>query len=361
MGKRVLLWIVLVLLFTLLIAANGSVLHEAMFYDKLEGDAVQCRLCPLNCTIKKSQTGVCGVRENIGGKLFSKVYGKPVAIHIDPIEKKPLYHFLPGTKILSLATAGCNLRCNFCQNWEISQSKPDELRAYSTTPEDVVKMAIENGCKSIAFTYTEPTIFYEYMLDIAKLAHETGIFTVWVTCGYINEEPLKTLLPWIDAANIDLKGFSEDFYNTYTTGDLAPVLRSIELSHEASIELEITNLIIPGANDDPEIIRRMCGWLKDTVGVDTPLHFSRFFPNFRLTNRPATPEKTLDMAWNIAQEAGLRYVYLGNIRTDKEDTYCPNCGKKLIDRTGYRINFNDVVDGKCKHCGFDIYGTFEKP
>ena len=361
MFKRILLWILLALLFTLLIAANGRVLHEAMFYDKLEGGAVRCRLCPLNCTIEKGKAGVCGVRENIGGTLFSKVYGKPVAIHIDPIEKKPLYHFLPGSKILSLATAGCNLRCNFCQNWEISQSKPDELRAYATTPEDVVKMAIDNGCESIAFTYTEPTVFYEYMLDIAKQAHESGILTVWVTCGYINKEPLQNLLPWIDAANIDLKGFSEKFYNTYTTGSLEPVLKTIELSHISGIEMEITNLIIPGANDDPETIRRMCGWLKDNVGIDTPLHFSRFFPNYRLTNRPATPEKTLDIAWDIAHDAGMRYVYLGNIQTDKEDTYCPNCGEKVIDRTGYRIHFNDVVDGKCKHCGYEIYGVFEKP
>jgi pyruvate formate lyase activating enzyme len=227
--------IVGLLLFTLVLLASSrdvELLKEAQFYEKLEDGAVQCNLCPNYCILPEGITGVCGVRQNIGGTLYTLVYNRPVSINIDPIEKKPLYHFYPGSNILSLATAGCNLRCNFCQNWTISQSKPDDVRAYEFTPEQIVETAKLYDCESIAFTYTEPTIFYEYMYDIAKCAHEQGLKTVLVTCGYINEEPLRKLIPYLDAANIDLKGYSEDFYSTYTTGSLAPVLRTIEICKE---------------------------------------------------------------------------------------------------------------------------------
>ncbi len=361
MKARVRIWLIMSLLLTLLIGAKSVPVREAMFYEKLDGRQVRCNLCPLRCTIAKGKSGTCRVRKNIDGKLYATNYARPVAIHVDPIEKKPLFHFLPGTKILSLATAGCNLRCNFCQNWEISQSAPDELRDRPAQPCEIIELARENDCRSIAFTYTEPTVYYEYMLDIAKLAKEAGLKTVWVSCGYINEEPLKMLLPYLDAANIDLKGFSEDFYTTYTTGSLQPVLRTIIQCAQSGIEMEITNLIIPTANDDPETIREMCRWMIEEVGPEFPLHLSRFFPNYRLMNRPATPVNTLEMAYTIAKEEGLHYVYLGNLQTDKEDTYCPNCGRLLIDRSGYRINRVDIVNGCCKYCDYKIYGRFNAP
>ena len=282
-----------------------------------------------------------------------------MAIHVDPIEKKPLYHFYPGTKILSIATVGCNLRCNFCQNWTISQSRPNETTAYQATAEQIIAMAKEYDCQSIAFTYTEPTIFYEYMLDIAKLAKKEGLKTVLVTCGYINEKPLRELAKYIDAANIDLKGFSEEFYSTYTTGSLQPVLNTIQIAKEEGMFFEITNLVIPQANDDPVLIRAMCKWIKENVGDEYPLHFSRFFPQYKLTNRPPTPVKTLEMAYDIAREEGLKYVYIGNVGNIGEDTFCPNCGKLLIDRSGYSVEEINIKNGKCKFCGEEIFGEFE--
>ena len=356
-------FLVIALLFILALillasARDVELLKEAQFYEKLENGAVQCNLCPNYCRLSEGITGVCGVRRNIDGTLYTLVYNRPVSINIDPIEKKPLYHFYPGSNILSLATAGCNLRCNFCQNWTISQSKPDEVQAYELTPEQVVETAKLYNCESIAFTYTEPTIFYEYMYDIAKCAHEQGLKTVWVTCGYINEEPLRKLIPYLDAANIDLKGYSDDFYSTYTTGSLEPVLRTIEICKEEGLFFEITNLVIPDANDDPEMIRDMCIWIREEIGDEYPLHFSRFFPNYKLTNRPATPIKTLEMAYEIALEESLKYVYVGNVGYIAEDTFCPNCGKKIIDRSGYTVKEENIINGRCKFCGYEIFGEF---
>ncbi len=357
------IFLIITLLFLLsivLLAPSRDVelLKEAQFYEKLENGAVQCNLCPNYCRLPEGITGVCGVRQNIDGTLYTLVYNRPVSINIDPIEKKPLYHFYPGSNILSLATAGCNLRCNFCQNWTISQSKPDDVRAYEFTPEKIVETAKLYDCESIAFTYTEPTIFYEYMYDIAKCAHEQGLKTVWVTCGYINEEPLRKLIPYLDAANIDLKGYSEDFYSTYTTGFLEPVLRTIEICKEEGLYFEITNLVIPDANDDPEMIRDMCVWIREEIGDEYPLHFSRFFPNYKLTNRPATPIKTLEMAYDIAVEESLKYVYIGNVGYIAEDTFCPSCGKKVIDRSGYILKEENIINGRCKFCGYKIFGEF---
>ncbi len=354
--------IVLVFIISLILLASSrglELLKEAQFYEKLDDGSVQCTLCPNYCRLPEGIKGLCRVRQNIDGILYSLVYNKPVSVNIDPIEKKPLYHFYPGSKILSLATVGCNLRCNFCQNWTISQSNPDEVRSYDATPEEIVELAKEYKCKSIAFTYTEPTVFYEYMIDIAKCAHENDIKTVWVTCGYINEEPLRKLIPYLDAANIDLKGYSEDFYSTYTTGTLEPVLRTIEICKEEGLYFEITNLVIPDANDDPEMIRDMCVWLKETIGTEYPLHFSRFSPQFKLTNRPPTPVKTLEKAYEIAKDVGLKYVYIGNVVTASEDTFCPNCGKKIIDRYGFSVQEINISDGKCDFCGHEIFGEFE--
>ena len=351
--------IIFVSLFFLISAQKTELLKEALYYSKLEKNYVKCELCPNYCVLKSGETGICGVRKNIDGTLYSLVYNKPISIHIDPIEKKPLYHFYPGTQILSIATVGCNLRCNFCQNWEISQSKPEQVQAYEMTPEDIIRTTKENNCQSIAFTYTEPTIFYEYMLDIAKLAHKENIKTVYVTCGYINEKPLRELCKYLDAANIDLKGFSEEFYHTYTTGNLQPVLDCLKISKEENLFFEITNLIIPDANDEPKMIKNMCDWIKKNLGSDHPLHFSRFFPNYQLLNRPATPLKTLEMARDIALESGIKFVYIGNIATEFEDTFCPNCGEKIIDRSGYLIKSQNLENGKCKFCGYEISGVFQ--
>ncbi len=313
-------------------------LHEAMFYKKLADGSVQCKLCPFQCIIAEGQRGICGVRANVDGKLRTLTYGKPVAVHIDPIEKKPLFHFLPTSTIYSIATAGCNLTCNYCQNWTISQMLPEEGRHITLMPAEVVQQALEAGCKSIAYTYSEPTIFFEYMFDTGKIAHAAGLRNVWVTCGYINEEPLRKLCEVIDAANVDLKG-PESFYNEYTSSSVAPVLRTLTILREEGVWLEITNLIIPGANDDPDTIRAMCRWIADSIGTDVPLHFSRFHPNYKLKDRPPTPVETLEMALNIAREEGLKYVYVGNVPGESaEDTYCPKTGEKVIDRTGFWVN-----------------------
>ena len=359
MKKFLLFPIFLLSLFLIVSASKTEILKEASFYTKLVKKYVRCDLCPNNCVLKDGEIGICGARQNIDGKLYSLVYGKPVAIHIDPIEKKPLFHFFPGSKALSIATSGCNLRCNFCQNWEISQSKPNEVPAYDLSPADVVQMALDDDCKSIAFTYTEPTIFYEYMLDIAKLAHKKNIKTVWVTCGYINEKPLRELCRYLDAANIDLKAYSEKFYHTYTTGELEPILKTIKIAREEGLYFELTNLVIPDANDSPQMIKNMCDWIVKNVGTDVPLHFSRFFPKYKLLNRPPTPLKTLEKAREIAIKSGIKFVYIGNIASDYEDTFCPQCGKIIIDRSGYEIRSIHIKNGKCEFCGEPIPGFFE--
>ena len=358
--KKILLIAIILLFVSIIFCKNKSneLLHEAKYYTQLEKNYVRCDLCPNNCVLKQDEIGMCGVRQNLAGKLYSLVYAQPVSVHVDPIEKKPLYHFLPGSKILSLATVGCNLRCNFCQNWTISQSRPDDVQTQIILPQEIIELAKKYECESIAFTYTEPTVFYEYMLEIAKLAKKEGLHTVWVTCGYINEEPLRELAPFIDAANIDLKGFSEEFYETYTTGNLQTVLNTIKIAKDENMLFEITNLVIPQANDNPQIIRSMCKWLSENIGNEHPLHFSRFFPNYKLLNKPPTPIETLQNAYKIAKQESLKYVYLGNVSDLAEDTFCPNCGEKIIDRSGYSVNSIEIEDGKCKFCGNHIYGKF---
>jgi len=333
-------------------------LHEAMFYKKLADGSVQCELCPFKCIIPEGQRGICGIRANIGGKLRALTYGKPVAVHIDPIEKKPLFHFLPGTKAFSIATAGCNLSCNFCQNWTISQASPEEAQHITLMPEDVVAQALQTGCRSIAYTYSEPTVFFEYMYDTGVLAHKAGLKNVWITCGYINEKPLRKLCEVIDAANVDLKG-TEGFYREYTKSSREPVLRTLKILREEGVWVEITNLIIPGANDEPDSIRAMCRWIVENLGPDVPLHFSRFHPNYKLTDRPPTPVETLHMARKIALEEGLKFVYIGNVPGDDgEDTYCPSTGEKVIDRLGFWImDYKLTPDGKCPN-GEQIPGVW---
>jgi pyruvate formate lyase activating enzyme len=335
-------------------------LKEALFYKKLDNKVVQCQLCPRRCVIPPGARGFCGVRENRDGTLYSLVYAKPVAIHIDPIEKKPLFHFLPGTSAFSIATAGCNLRCKFCQNWEISQAKPEEVRYEYLEPADLIKEVLVSGSATIAYTYTEPTIFYEYMLETAKLAKKQGIRNIMHSSGYINEEPLRQLAAYLDAANIDLKGFSDEYYAKLTEGTLEPVLRSLKILKEAGVHLEITNLILSGFNDDPDTIKKMCVWIKDNLGASVPLHFSRFFPMYKLASLNPTPLETLEKARKIALECGLKYVYIGNVGGHPaENTYCPKCGKIVIGRRGYFITENNLIDGKCKFCGEKIEGTWK--
>ncbi len=333
---------------------------EAMYYRKLGDNVVQCGLCPNRCTLGNLSRGLCGDRINLEGKLYSLVYGKPIAIHIDPIEKKPLSHFLPGTTAFSISTAGCNLGCVFCQNWQISQVKPEEADHYNSDPEKIVQMAIDAKSPTIAYTYTEPTVFYEYMLATAKLAKQKGLRNIMHSCGYINPAPLKGLLKYMDACNIDLKGFSEDYYQQMSNGHLAPVLETLKKIKQSGVWLEITNLVIPGKNDDPEMIRKMSRWIKNNLGPDVPLYFSAFYPQYRLQNLPTTPSETLEKAYKIAREEGLNYVYIGNVFGNmKINTFCPKCGKIVIKRDGYSIKENNIVSGKCKFCGNSIAGVWK--
>lgn len=335
-------------------------LKEALFYQKLENKIVQCHLCPRNCIIPPGRRGFCGVRENRAGKLYTLSYAKPVAIHIDPIEKKPLFHFLPATEAFSIATAGCNLRCKFCQNWEISQAKPEEVNYVYLEPEDLVKKVKASGSPTLAYTYTEPTIFYEYMLETARLAKQAGIKNIMHSAGYINEEPLRQLAKYLDAANIDLKGFTNEYYSQMSEATLEPVLRTLKILREEGVHLEITNLVLPGFNDDEDTLKKMCLWIKENLGPDTVLHFSRFWPMYKLVSLNPTPVETLEKARKIAIESGLKYVYLGNIPGHPaENTYCPKCKKILIERRGYFIVQNNLADGKCKFCGEKIAGIWK--
>jgi len=333
--------------------------NEALFYDKLENNEVQCKLCPRKCVLLESQTGFCRARKNIEGKLYSKVYGKIVTAHLDPIEKKPLFHFMPSTQTFSIATAGCNFRCKFCQNWQISQRSPDEVNYVYLSSQEVVNKALQSKAESIAFTYNEPIIFYEYMLDIAKLAKKEGLGTLMITNGYINEKPLRKLAKYIDAANVDLKGFTEKFYSDVIFGDLNSVLKSLKVMKEEGMWIEITNLIVPALNDNLEDIKNMCRWIRDNLGSDVPLHFSRFTPMYRLRNLPYTPVETLKKAIEIAKDAGIEYVYIGNIPGHKyNSTFCPNCGRRLIYRIGFQVLTNHVDDNRCKFCGHEIPGVW---
>jgi len=348
--------------------AKGITPRLAMYWKSLGKGLVQCQLCPRECVLRSGERGECKVRENRNGRLYTMVCDFPCAVHADPIEKKPLFHVLPGTKSFSIATAGCNLKCKFCQNWTISQYPPEETDNYYLPPKDVVKMAKRSGCPSIAYTYTEPTIFYEYMLETAKLAKESGIMNVMHSAGYINEEPLREICRYLDAANIDLKGFTDEFYQELTDTHLAPVLHTLKILKEEGIHTEITNLIIPTKNDSPEEIRRMCKWIVENLEKEVPIHFSRFWPQYKMRNLSPTPVKTLEMAKRIAREEGLKYVYIGNVPGHGgENTYCPKCRKLLIQRVGFHVLRNNLsytftggkIEGRCKYCGARISGVWK--
>ncbi|MFC2136103.1 AmmeMemoRadiSam system radical SAM enzyme [Bacteroidota bacterium] len=336
-------------------------MHEAMYYHKEKDNVVKCVLCPRDCFIQEDQIGFCNVRKNVNGKLVTLIYGRTAGgLSIDPIEKKPLFHFLPGTGVLSFGTVGCNLRCKHCQNWNTSQVKAGQFFEKSFSPERIVEMAVEQGVDSIAYTYNEPTIFYEYMLNTAKLAKKEGIKNTMVSNGFINQPPLKKLCKYIDAVNVDLKGFNNFFYGKTTTAWLKPVQETLITLKKNKVWFEITNLMIPSLNDDLNEIKKMCEWIKSKLGVNNPLHFTAFHPDYELGNLPATPITTLVNAYDIAKAVGLNYVYVGNVMTQGyENTNCPKCNTLLIERMGFRITQNNLNNGKCFKCNHKIHGVFK--
>jgi len=330
-------------------------MFEALFYTLLENGKIKCRLCPHECIVNDGKSGLCNVRKNVNGKLYSFVYGNPVAIHLDPVEKKPLYHFFPGTRILSIGTFGCNMKCFFCQNSDISQANPNESTTGKYPPSEIIHLASSrNGNIGIAYTYNEPVVYYEYMTDIAKMAKNIGLKNVMVTNGYINPEPLQILIEYIDAFNIDLKSFSNDFYKKYTSSTLSPVLETIISVKKSGKHLEITNLVIPGLNDDKETFREMVRWIKNECGEYTILHISRYFPRYKST-LPPTSIDTLNELYDIAKEY-LHFVYTGNYENDKgKNTFCPDCNSLLIERQGYYTNIQGLdSQGRCVTCSKKI-------
>jgi len=324
-------------------------------------DWVKCRLCPRECVLAPLQRGDCRSRINYHGKLVTLVYGKPVSANpYDPVEKKPLYHFIPGTRCFSIATAGCNLHCKFCQNYEISQLNPEDApRAYDLLPDKLVALAKSNQCRSIAYTYSEPITFFEYTRDSQALAREQGIKNILVTAGYINEEPLRELCKNADGANVDLKAFSDDYYRTICSGTLQPILRALEVMVSEGVWVEVTNLVVPTLNDDLDMIKKMCSWMAERLGKDVPLHFSRFRPYYKLMHLPPTPADFLAKARQVAMAEGLDYVYVGNVEVPGGgDTVCPTCKKTVIARRGYTILEYHVKNGKCDFCAGPIAGVW---
>lgn len=335
-------------------------MKEALFYQKLENLKVQCKLCPHQCIIQPGERGICGVRMNDQGKLFSLIYDKIIAMHVDPIEKKPLFHVAPGSKSFSIATVGCNFRCEFCQNSDISQYprlSHGKIEGNPYTPEEIVTHAKQTGCRSLAYTYTEPTIYFEFAYDCARLAHEAGLLNVFVTNGYINAEPVQMIQPYLDAANVDLKAFDEKFYKKVVGGKLSVVLDTLRLLKKLNIFVEITTLIIPTMNDDEIQLKELAQFIKNELGVETPWHISRFYPQYHITDISPTPVKTIRRAREIGFEVGLRYVYSGNIAGEAgEHTYCYNCHTLLIQRFGFQISKYKIIQNCCPECGAVIDG-----
>ena len=333
------------------------------YWHVLEDGRVQCDLCPRFCKLREGQQGMCFVRARQGDAIVLTTYGRSSGFCIDPVEKKPLNHFLPGTPTLSFGTAGCNLACSFCQNWDISKSREVETLSADATPEAIARAAVERGCRSVAFTYNDPVIFMEYAIDVAKACHERGIQTIAVTAGEICPEPRRVFYQHMDAANVDLKAFTQDFYWKICKGDLQTVLDTlVYLKHQTKVWFEITTLLIPGHNDSNEEIENECKWIYKELGPDVPLHFSAFHPDFRMLDVPPTPPETLRRARKIAIEQGLRYVYVGNVHDeDGSSTYCHKCGEKLIGRDWYLLTeWNLDALGACRKCGEKLPGVFEE-
>jgi len=356
--------------------------REARHYLAL-GQNIQCKLCPNGCVLEPEDRGRCRNRVHKDGKLYTLTYGNPCSLQLDPVEKKPLFHFLPGTTTFSFATSGCGFRCLNCQNWDISQRKPEEMKdprgsplrvgprqwlsldrgdndRMSMFPEDIVAVAELAACPSISYTYSEPTVWYEYMYDTAQAAREKKLKNIWVTCGYIQEKPLLDLCGVIDGAHVDLKSFSDEIYGKLNSGKLAPILDTMKVLKHQGVWFEVINLIVPTYTDSLEMIGRMCDWLVKELGPDVPLHFSRFHPSHRLTHLPSTPKEVLTGARDVARKAGLHYVYIGNIQgiPDAENTFCPKCSKPVVERERYAILSQDLEGGKCKSCGTAIAGVW---
>jgi len=334
---------------------------EALLWEHFKGLTVRCILCSHRCIIKDGDRGICGVRENRSGTLTTLVYGKLVARNIDPIEKKPLFHFLPGSRSYSIATVGCNFKCRFCQNAAIAQMPSDyngRIVGDTVTPEAVVADAKRTKCRSISYTYTEPTIFFEFAYDTAKAAHGEGIRNVFVTNGYMTPEAVQMIHPYLDAANVDLKAYTDGFYKKQCGARLEPVKEALNTLKSMGVFVEVTTLLIPGLNDDPKELEALARFLVDSLGPDTPWHVSRFHPTYRLLDHPSTPVNTLLAAREIGLKAGLRYVYTGNVPgEDGEDTVCPRCGKTVIQRWGFTLRTYRLENGRCIHCGADIAGV----
>ena len=329
------------------------------YFTSLGGEEIRCELCPKQCRVPKGERGVCRVRENRDGKCYSLVYANPCAFHLDPIERNPFFHVLPGSRSLSLATAGCNFQCKFCQTWEISQAFPEDVYSYEIPPELVVKRAKQMRARSVAYTYVEPVIFYEYMVEVGSCTQQAGLLSLIHSNGFINPDPLRNLAKVIDAANIDLKGFTDQFYRELCDGQLEPVLETLRALRRENVHLEITNLIIPTKNDDMSLVREMCLWVKRELGADTPIHFSRFYPLYKLKNLPPTPVAMLEQARKVALSSGLEYVYIGNVPGHEgENTFCPECEKMIIQRTGYMVGEVRLKGGNCEYCGKPIPGIW---
>jgi pyruvate formate lyase activating enzyme len=333
---------------------------EARYYEKLAHRKIRCKLCPRECVIDDRERGYCGVRENRNGSYYTLVYSRPCALHADPIEKKPLFHFYPGSQAFSIATAGCNVNCKFCQNWQISQVRPEEVRDIYLTPEKTAIAAKRSRCLSIAFTYSEPTIFYEYMFDTVLAAQKRGIKNVVVTAGYISQEPLIELCQHVDAIKVDLKSFRESYYRDIVNGELKPVLDSLVTMKRQNVWTEIVYLVVPTLNDSEKELKELCRWIYDNLGADVPVHFTRFHPQYLLKNLPPTPLKTLELAAAIARAQGLHYIYIGNVPGHpSENTSCPSCGKHIIERRGYIITKQKIINSTCAYCNTPIAGVWE--
>jgi pyruvate formate lyase activating enzyme len=340
-------------------AEDPEVLHEALYYKKLEHKEVQCLLCPRKCMVGDQERGYCGVRENRLGTYYTLVYNRPCTARPDPIEKKPFYHFHPRSLAFSLATAGCNMNCKYCQNWEISQVRPEQVRDFRLTPGECASRARALNCLSIAYTYTEPIIFWEYMYDCCKEAKRAGVKNTMISAGFIEEKPLRDLLPVMDAVKIDLKAFSEDFYRDVCRGQLQPVLEALKIIREAGVWLELVYLVLPTMNDGPEEIRALSAWIRKELGPDVPIHFTRFHPTYLMKNLPPTPVDTLERLRKIARAEGLRYVYIGNVPGHPgESTACPECGVRLIHRTGFNVRVEALKGDVCAKCGVKIAGVW---
>jgi len=342
-------------------AKPQAAVREARWYDRLPDKAVRCRLCPRECTVADVERGYCGVRENQGGVYKTLVYGNLCSTNIDPIEKKPLFHYLPGTTALSVATAGCNMECKFCQNWRISQYRPEQVESMVIPPENLVRAAQTRRTPTIAYTYTEPVVFAEYVLDTAAAGRKQGVGSVIISNGFIREPALRELCQVLTAVKIDLKAFSEKFYKEQCAAQLAPVLATLEVLKDVGIHTEVVTLIVPTLNDSADEITGLVKWLVAHMGPDVPLHFSRFHPLYRVKNLPPTPVETLTRSRKIAMDAGMRYVYIGNVPfSEGESTYCPSCGKAVIRRVGYNVDASLLKSGACASCGRKIAGVWSQ-